>query len=198
VALIAAVARNGAIGRGNTLLWTEPADQRHFRQATLGCPVVMGRRTWESLPERYRPLPGRRNVVVTRNPAYVAPGAETSPDLATALTLVGRDGTGSVPARVFVIGGGELYASALPGADELWLTEIDADLEGDTYFPTFDRQDFEEVSRELHRPAGRPSFAFVTYRRRTQALRGPSATPVTVGCKEGLGIAGHTASSALR
>lgn len=166
LALIAAVARNRAIGRGNALLWTEPADQRHFRQATMGCPVVMGRRTWESLPARFRPLPGRRNVVVTRHAAYAAPGAETAPDLDAALALAGQPAAGDAPARVFVIGGGELYALALPRADELWLTEIDADLDGDTFFPPFDRAAFDEVSRQPQQAADGTRFAFVTYRRR--------------------------------
>lgn len=185
VALIAAVARNRAIGRGNQLLWSEPADQRHFRQATLGCPVVMGRRTWESLPPRFRPLPGRRNVVVTRNAAYAAPGAETAPDLDTALarvvhpaadpslgataagdTAAGGAG-GNTAARVFVIGGGELYTLALPRADELWLTEIDADLDGDTFFPPFDPSAFQEVDRQTQQAADGTRFAFVTYRRRS-------------------------------
>ena len=160
IVLIAAVARNGAIGRGNGLLWTDPVDQRHFRQSTMGCPVIMGRRTWESLPERFRPLPGRRNVVVTRNPAFVAPGAETAGSLDDALSRV--DGQ----ARVFVIGGGELYAAALPRSDELLLTEIDADLHGDVFFPTIDRAAFAEVARQPHMAADGTRFAFVRYRRR--------------------------------
>lgn len=161
--LIAAVARNGAIGRDNDLLWRDPADQRHFRQTTMGCPVVMGRRTWESLPARFRPLPGRRNVVVTRNPAYVADGAETAPDLDTALGRLGE------AARVFVIGGGELYRLALPRADELVLTEIDAELEGDVFFPAIDRTQFHVVERQPQHAADGTPFAFVTYRRRGMA-----------------------------
>jgi dihydrofolate reductase len=158
--LIAAVARQGAIGRANQLLWTDPADLRHFRQVTLGCPVIMGRRTWESLPARLRPLPGRRNLVVTRQPGYAAAGAETAGGLDEALArLAGA-------ARVFVIGGGELYAQALPRADELVLTEIDADLDGDTFFPAWDRRAFVESSREPHRAADGTAFAFVHYRRR--------------------------------
>lgn len=164
VSLIAAVARNGAIGRGNDLLWTDPADQRHFRQTTMGCPVVMGRRTWESLPARFRPLPGRRNIVVTRNAAFDAPGAETAPGLDSALALLA-----DAP-RVFVIGGGELYALALPAADTLVLTEIDAELDGDTFFPAFDRTPFDEVERLPQRAADGTPFAFVTYRRRPQAV----------------------------
>ncbi|HSM23010.1 MAG TPA: dihydrofolate reductase, partial [Rubrivivax sp.] len=98
IVIIAAVARNGASGRGNALLFTEPADQRHFRQATLGCPVIMGRKTWDSLPARFRPPPGRRNVVVSRNAGLHAEGAEVAPDLDTALARVA-----DAP-RAFVIG----------------------------------------------------------------------------------------------
>lgn len=160
VALIAAVARNGAIGRDNDLLWRDPQDLAHFRQATLGCPVVMGRRTWDSLPPRFRPLPGRRNVVVTRDPQWRADGAEAATSLADALArLVGAP-------KVFVIGGAQLYAAALPWADELVLTEIDAELDGDAHFPRWDRADFDEVAREPCTAADGTRFAFVTYRRR--------------------------------
>lgn len=162
LSLVAAVARRGAIGRDNDLLWHDSRDQKHFRAVTLGCPVVMGRRTWDSLPERFRPLPGRRNIVVTRNATWQAPGAERVHSLAEALALV-------VDApKVCVIGGGQLYAEALPHADELLLTEVDADFEADTFFPDWDRHAFTEVHRETHAaqsPGERP-FAFVTYRRR--------------------------------
>ena len=160
IALIAAVARNGAIGRGNDLLWREPADQRHFRQLTSGCPVIMGRRTWDSLPERFRPLPGRRNVVVTRDPGWQSAGAESAPSLDAALALA----AGSE--RAFVIGGGELYALALPLVDELELTEIDRDLDGDTFFPRWNRGLFVETAREAHTGADGGRFDFVSYRRR--------------------------------
>jgi dihydrofolate reductase len=158
--LIAAVARNGAIGRDNDLLWSDPADQRHFRQTTMGCPVVMGRRTWESLPARFRPLPGRRNVVVTRNPRYEAAGAETAADLDTALARL------NTAERIFVIGGGELYRLALPRADELVLTEIAADLDGEVFFPAVDAAVFDEIERHPQQAADGTAFAFVTYRRR--------------------------------
>jgi dihydrofolate reductase len=159
LSLIAAVARNGAIGKGNALLWREPEDQKHFRRATMGCPVVMGRKTWDSLPPRFRPLPGRRNIVVTRDAAWRADGAEAAASLDAALALVA-----GAP-KVFVIGGGELYASALPRADELLLTEIDAELDGDVFFPPW-RAQFTEVSRETHRSADGVRFDFVTYRRK--------------------------------
>ena len=160
LALIAAVARNGAIGRDNDLLWKEPLDQRHFAATTRGHAVVMGRRTWDSLPPRYRPLPGRRNIVVTRSAGFEALGAETAAGLHEALQRVAGE------PRVFVMGGAQLYAQALPLADELVLTEIDADLDGDVHFPAWDRKAFVEASREAHVGADGSRFAFVTYRRR--------------------------------
>lgn len=162
LSLIAAVARGGAIGRDNELLWHDSRDQKHFRTTTMGCPVIMGRRTWDSLPERFRPLPGRRNIVVTRNAAWQAPGAEVAHSLAEALALVA-----DAP-KAFVMGGGQLYAEALPHADELALTEVDASFEADTFFPAWDRSAFTEVQRDAH-PAQAPGeqpFAFATYRRR--------------------------------
>lgn len=157
--LIAAVARNGAIGRGNDLVFGDPADQRHFRQATLGCPVIMGRKTWDSLPARFRPLPGRRNVVVTRNAHWQADGAERAGSLEAALALVA-----GAP-KVFVMGGGELYALALPKADTLLLTEVDADLPGDTFFPPWDREAFHRERLASHATAGGVPFHIVRYTR---------------------------------
>lgn len=167
IALIAAVARNGAIGSGNALLFNEPADQRHFREATLGCPVIMGRRTWESLPPRFRPLPGRRNVVVSGNAALHAEGAEVARDLAHALALVAE------APRAFVIGGAQLYAQALPLAHTLVLTEVDADLAGDAFFPAWDREQFDASASAAAVSAAGVPYRFVTYRRR----RGGRASP---------------------
>jgi dihydrofolate reductase len=166
VSLVAAVARGGVIGHGNTIPWRLREDLARFRSLTTGHPVVMGRRTWDSLPERFRPLPGRRNVVVTRNADWRADGAERAGSLEEALRLV-------EPAlRVFVIGGGELYAAALPLADELLLTEIDDDFEGDTFFPAWERSGFEATDREHHVSAEGVRFSFVTYvRRREQPPR---------------------------
>ena len=158
--LIAAVARNGAIGSGNDLLFKDPADQRHFKQATMGCPVVMGRKTWDSLPPRFRPLPGRRNVVVSRNAGFKADSAETALSLDAAMSMLAAE------ARVFVIGGAALYALALPRADTMMLTEIHADLAGDTFFPAWQRSDFDEASRQPEVSAAGVGFDFVTYRRR--------------------------------
>ncbi len=158
--LIAAVARNGAIGRDGDLVFGDPADQRHFRAATLGCPVIMGRKTWDSLPARFRPLPGRRNLVVTRQSGWQAPGAEPAASLPAALALAA-----DAP-RVFVIGGGELYRQALPLAQELLLTEVDADLDGDTFFPPWDRSHFSVEPAEAHATAAGVPFRITRYRRR--------------------------------
>jgi len=159
VSLIAAVARGGVIGRDGGIPWRLPEDMARFRALTMGHSVVMGRKTWESLPDQFRPLPGRGNVVVTRNPDWSAQGADRAASIEDALELVDFD------PRVFVIGGGEIYAAALPLADELLLTEIDADVEGDTTFPAWDRDRFEETSRERHVAEDDTAFAFVTYRR---------------------------------
>jgi dihydrofolate reductase len=161
--LIAAVARNGAIGRDNDLVFGDPADQKHFRQATMGCPVIMGRKTWDSLPERFRPLPGRRNVVVTRQDGWRAPGAECAGGLEEDLALTATE------AKVFVMGGGELYALALPQADTLLLTEVDADLEGDTFFPDWDRSDFNHEDLATHHTASGLRFDMRRYRRKSTA-----------------------------
>ncbi|WP_348788036.1 dihydrofolate reductase [Leifsonia sp. NPDC080035] len=128
IALIWAEAHDRVIGAGGVMPWHLPEDLRHFRELTDGDPVVMGRRTWESLPERFRPLPGRENVVVSRRPDFVAPGARVVHSLDDALTGVG-DGT------VWVIGGAELYRQTLPVADRVEVTEIDLDVDGDTAAP---------------------------------------------------------------
>jgi dihydrofolate reductase len=161
LSLVAAVARGGVIGRGGALPWHLPEDMARFRKLTMGHPVVMGRRTWDSLPNRFRPLPGRRNVVVTRNERWADDGAERAGSLDDALELL-EDAS-----RVFVIGGGELFARALPLADELLLTEIDLEVAGDTFFPSWDRDGFEETSRESHTSSDGTPFSFVTYVRRT-------------------------------
>jgi dihydrofolate reductase len=161
ISIVAAIARRGVIGRDNAIPWRIPEDARHFRELTMGRPVVMGRRTWDSLPDRFRPLPGRRNVVVTRNPHWHANGAERVESLDHALRLL--DGA----PQVFVIGGAEIYAAALPLAHRLLLTELDVDVEGDTLFPAFDTAEFEETSREQLVSADGIRLAFVAYERRS-------------------------------
>jgi dihydrofolate reductase len=173
VALIAAVARNGVIGHDNALLWKLPQDMAFFKRTTLGNPVIMGRKTWESIPPRFRPLPGRTNIVVTRQPDWHADGASAAHGFEEALEMA-LESVSANPhgLRAFVIGGAELYALALPHADELVLTEIDKDFEGNARFPDWERGHFIETTRETHH-ANAPNdfdFAFVCYRR-THAAR---------------------------
>ena len=161
ISLVAAVARDGVIGRDGGLPWRLPEDMAHFREMTTGHPVVMGRRTWDSLPDRFRPLPGRRNVVVTSNGAWSVEGAERAASLDAALQLL----TGEE--RVSVIGGGAIFSAALPLADELILTEIDLEVAGDTFFPAWDRAEFEETAREEHMSESGVPFSFVRYVKRS-------------------------------
>jgi dihydrofolate reductase len=154
VFLVAAVAANGVIGAGGKLPWHLPEDLKQFKALTLGHPVIMGRKTWESLG---RPLPGRENIVVTRTTGYDAPGASVAASLEAALALCAGE------AVVFVIGGSELYAAALPVADGLVLTEIHRDYKGDTRFPEFDRKAWRETQRKPQSGADGLRFDFVLY-----------------------------------
>jgi len=139
VAIIVARARNGVIGRNNALPWRLRTDLQQFKQRTLGSPIIMGRKTWESLG---RPLPGRQNIVISRQADYLATGAQVVSGLKEAIAA-------SVEAkRVFVIGGAQIYAEALNLADVMWISEIHADIEGDALFPQFDPVWFREISRE--------------------------------------------------
>lgn len=159
ITLVAAVARDGAIGRRNDLLWTEPRDMARFKQLTLGRPVIMGRKTWDSLPARFRPLPGRRNLVVSRS-SPALPGAEVFASLDAALAAC-------TEAEVCVMGGGEIYALALPRAHRLALTEIARDFpNADRHFPAWSRTDFVEASRETLEAADGTRFDFVDYLRK--------------------------------
>ncbi len=155
--LIAAIARGGAIGKDNQLLAHLPGDLPRFKRLTMGHPIVMGRKTWDSIG---RPLPGRRNIVITRNTHWSAPGAEAAPSLTAALSMAGH------VERVCVIGGAEIYALALPQADELLLTEIDADFEADAFFPHWPREDYDVVSSERHSTSEGLVYRYVDYRRK--------------------------------
>lgn len=156
--LIAAIAHNRVIGIDNRLPWHLPADLQHFKVLTLGHAVIMGRKTWESLPAKFRPLPGRRNVVITRNGNYRADGAVVVTSLPAAVAAGDSD-------EAFVIGGAELYAAALPLADRLQLTEIDATFKGDTWFPAIDPHQWRETTRESHHADEGFDYAFVTYQK---------------------------------
>jgi dihydrofolate reductase len=156
VYLVAAVAANGIIGAGGRLPWHIPEELRHFKRLTLGHPVIMGRRTWESLKG---PLPGRENIVVTRTPGYEAPGAAVARSLSGALALcIGEP-------VAFVIGGTRLFEEALPLAAGMVLTEIRRDYEGDTWFPAWERSQWRESQREAHTAADGTRFDFVLYER---------------------------------
>lgn len=158
LALIAAMATNRVIGKDGDMPWKIPADLAYFRKVTEGHPIIMGRRTWESLG---RPLPKRRNIVVTSQPAEAFPGAEVVPSFDAALALCEAD------ELVFCIGGGQLYRAALPQADCLYLTEIHQEIDGDTVFPEFDRAAWRENYRDPHTQGDAPHrFDFVLYARR--------------------------------
>lgn len=138
---VVAVARNGVIGHTNGLPWRLPADLAFFRRLTMGHPVVMGRKTYESIG---RPLPGRLNIVVTRSPGFRAPGCTVVDSLEAAYRAAGD------ASEVFVIGGAQIYEAAFPTADRIYLTEVDAEIEGDTFFPRFDRSRWTETELERH------------------------------------------------
>lgn len=154
--IIYARSRNGVIGRDNTMPWYLPEDLAHFKRTTLGAPVIMGRKTWDSLPPRFRPLPGRRNVVITRDPAWRATGAERAGSLAEAIALLG-----DAP-LAWITGGAEIYRLALPRAHLAMVTEIDADYEGDAFAPQLG-DGWHETARERHVSAAGLPYSFITY-----------------------------------
>lgn len=158
LSLILAMGRNRAIGRDNRLLWHLPADLRHFKALTLGKPMLMGRKTWESLPGL---LPGRRHIVISRNANYQAEGAELAGSLEAAMVLAGP-----VP-EVMLIGGGELYRQALPLAVRMYLTLVQDEPEADTFFPEFERNDWQLLSQQDHDPDEHHEvgFSFLEYQR---------------------------------
>jgi len=151
ISLVVAVSRNRVIGRDNQLPWRLPADLAFFKRVTMGHPVIMGRRTWESLK---KPLPGRENIVVTRNKGYEAPGSAVANSLEAALALCADEPI------VFVIGGSQLFAESLPIADRIYLTEVDAVVEGDIFLPEFDRSQWTETPIEYHAVDERHALPF--------------------------------------
>lgn len=157
--LIYARAANGVIGRDNTLPWHLPEDMAHFKRTTLGSPVIMGRKTWDSLPPRFRPLPGRRNIVLTRDATWQAEGALRAGSVAEAVAACGD------AAEAWVIGGAEVYRQALPHAQRVVVTEIAQDFDGDAFMPGLGPE-WAEQAREAHTAANGLPFAFVTYERK--------------------------------
>lgn len=158
LSLIVAMAKNRVIGKDNQMPWHLPADFAYFKKVTLGHPVIMGRKTFESIG---RALPGRRNLVVSRNSAFHADGIEVVPSLDDALNKCARD-------EAFVIGGATLYAEAIPRASRIFLTEVDASPDGETFFPPLDRDEWRETSRERREADDKNvhSVSFVVLERR--------------------------------
>lgn len=154
--VIFARAANGVIGKDNDMPWRLPEDMAHLKRTTMGSRVIMGRKTWDSIPPKFRPLPGRVNIVVTRQPEWKAEGAVRAGSIgeAAALCPAGED--------AWVLGGAEIYRQALPLASKAVVTEIHADFEGDAHAPVFGPE-WKEVAREPHESAGGLKFSFVTY-----------------------------------
>ncbi|PLW83557.1 dihydrofolate reductase [Kineobactrum sediminis] len=164
IALMVAMAANGVIGRDGGLPWHLSEDLRYFKRTTMGKPIIMGRKTWESIG---RPLPGRPNIVVSRSQNLDIPGVHVEGSLGEALELAAGLSAATGIGEVMVIGGAQLYEAALPRADRLYVTEIHAQVEGDTLFPAVDWQQWREISREEHpsQPPNPYSYAFVVYER---------------------------------
>ena len=158
--LIYARSRNNVIGVNGDLPWHLPEDLAHFKRTTLGQPVIMGRVTWESIPEKFRPLPGRTNVVVSRQTGFNAPGAQVVSSLQAAIDLFPADDV------VWLIGGAQLYAQAMPLAQQLVITEIDADYEGDAFAPVLNTAEWTEVQRTSHTSAQGLGYSLVTLQKR--------------------------------
>lgn len=165
ISMIAAVGKNLVIGKDNDLIWNLPDDMKFFMQTTSGHHVIMGRKNFESIPKKYRPLPNRTNIVITRQSSYDAPGAIVVHDLDSAITIARQN----AEKEVFIIGGGQIYSMALDMADYLYLTEIDASFEGDAFFPEFNKDEWKELARVHHYADERHAhaFDFVTYARKT-------------------------------
>ena len=146
ISIIVAVSDNGVIGKDNQLIWHLPADLKYFKETTKGHAVIMGRKNYESIPEKYRPLPGRTNIIVSRNPDYNAPACILVNSIEAAIDEAKKLNDN----EAFIIGGGEIYRQSLPLADKLFLTRIHGDFEGDTYFDDPKHDDWALVSSRSH------------------------------------------------
>lgn len=154
IALIAAIAQNNCIGTNGTLPWHMPEDLQHFKDITNGHPVLMGRTTWESLPEKFRPLPNRKNIVISRQPHYVVPeGVELYSTIDDAIAAHDTE-------TVIIIGGAQLYAQTIALADVLYITHVHRTVDGDAFFPPIDPSIWKEEEREDHE-----TYSFVTYKK---------------------------------
>jgi len=155
--MIVAAARNGTIGRDNALPWRLSEDLRYFRRVTMGKPVIMGRRTYDSIG---RPLPGRDNIVVSRNPAFAAEGVRVVHGIDEAFTLAVESARSSGAGELMLLGGAQLYAEALPLIQRIYLTRVHADIAGDAHLPALDPGRWREISREDHSADSRNEFPF--------------------------------------
>lgn len=161
ISIIAAISNNGIIGKNNDLPWHLPDDMKYFMQTTKGHHVIMGRKNYQSIPEKFRPLPNRTNIVVTRQSNFNAPGCQVVNSIEHALELA----KANHETEAFIIGGAEIYSQGFAMANKLYLTEIQATIDGDTYFPKFDKNQWSEISRMTHLKDERHahSFDFVVY-----------------------------------
>ena len=164
ISMIAAVAENLVIGRNNDLVWHLPDDMKYFMETTKHHHVIMGRRNYESIPHKYRPLPSRVNIIVTQQDDYKAEGSLITNSIEAAIELAKKDRQD----EAFIIGGGQIYAQAIDLAHRLYITEIKASFEGDTFFPEIDKNEWQEVSRKPHGKDDRHDheFDFVIYERK--------------------------------
>ncbi len=156
IAFVVAMSQNRVIGVNNGLPWHLPADMKWFVKVTMGKPVIMGRRTYDSIPARFRPLPGRHNIVVSRNRQYAAPGATVVDSLAEALVVAGADR----PEEIMIGGGSSLYEALLPQAGRIYLTLVEADLDGDAFFPPLDWSQWQTSFRQVHEPDAKHVYRF--------------------------------------
>ena len=166
IVLIVAMAENGVIGAAGAIPWRQKSDMQRFKAMTMGRPIVMGRKTFISFPRR--PLPGRTNIIVTRDAAFRAPGAIVTHSVGEALTIARGDALRRSAAEIAIIGGAEIYAATMPLADRLEITEVHMSPPGDTLFPAVDSARWEQVARERHAsgPDDQADFSYVTYRRK--------------------------------
>jgi dihydrofolate reductase len=172
ILLVAAIAQNGVIGRGNALPWRLKSDMQHFRALTMGKPVVMGRKTYLSIG---RPLKGRTTIVVSRDRGFTAPGIVVAPSLDAALTAARGDALRRNADTIVVAGGAEIYAQTMPLATQLAITHVDKQIDGDAYFPAIDPNAWHESARSEHEAAAEDeaAFAFATYERAIDAKLRP-------------------------
>ncbi len=156
ISLIAARTQNNVIGKNNDLPWHLPDDMKYFMQTTKGHHIIMGRKNYDSIPEKFRPLPNRTNIIVTRQPNFHAPGCITVSTLEKGLEIARNNGE----LETFIIGGAEIYNLGFSLANKLYITEINTTLDGDTHFPDFDKKEWKEVSRVYHNKDERHAFDF--------------------------------------